>query len=200
MCWRSKQRVVNSDRWDSCNSPIFQNRTLFFCSRRHSSETLPTLFVTATWIQLSFRFKANIASSSGQISPHYRIFPTAASTVEGRSKGKTGQSWKDARSVISYTLTRLIRLMNTCPAQQNMKHCRHGSTRQGAASNKLHSVPYGARAMLRRSFLRDGNVSTPSREKPASHVESTHGQTCRCRLWALTRLPPTAVWQQADAE
>lgn len=92
--------------------------------------------------------------------------------VEGRFKGKVGRNWTAARGVISYMLTRLIQLMNTCPAQQNMKHCRHGSALRGATSNKLHSVSFGSHTTLRWSFLGDGYISAHGRERGLAHMWS----------------------------
>lgn len=62
--------------------------------------------------------------------------------------------------------------MNPCPAQENMKHCHHGSTRQGAASNKLHSMSYGAHTMVRRSFLWNGDISEHDGGRSLTHMYS----------------------------
>lgn len=53
-------------------------------------------------------------------------------SVEDHIKGKVARSWKVARGLISYMLTHVWFIwMNTCPAQQIMKHCHHDSTQQG---------------------------------------------------------------------
>lgn len=97
-----------------------------------------------------------------------KLIATVASFLWLRRGSRWGQSRSKLGSrqrVISCMLTHLIRLMNTCPTQQNMKHCHRGSTRQGAASNKLHSMSH-----WRWIFLRDGDINTQLLERPHSHV------------------------------
>lgn len=77
---------------------------------------------------------AHLRAGFGLVSPSQSHILACLSyaSVEDPIKGKVAWSWKVARGLISYMLTHVWFVwMNTCPAQQIMKHCHHDSAQQG---------------------------------------------------------------------